>query len=204
MANHIFSDHKKHEEFKRRKCQIQVDYCQHQKVVATSHPDSPPKAPLSTPNAGPSVQPPVHNLNLVSTVYGIQVHKFTNILTWPNGLRTVTLTLVWDGKNLLEYDEIYVHLITLYPKAVPGGSHINFIDRKASQDNYDLVMAIRESLSIGHPVIIRNFEDTSTFSLNEDGLLHLFGISQNMLVNIHGTDLYFPHFKFTHPHSVPL
>ena len=201
-SNHLFRDVKKYEEFKRRKCQIQAAYRQRQKVSATSDPVSTPETPLPVPNAGPSIQPPPRNLNLVSTVCGIQVHESANVLTWPDGLRTVAPTLIRDSKNYLEYDEMYLRLVASYPQAVPGGRHIDFIDRRALQDDYDLVMAIRQSLSVGHPVVIRNFEDTSRFLLNEDGLYRSFGISPNMLVDIHGADLHFP--RFSRSHSVTL
>ena len=194
-SNHLFWDVEKYKEFKRQKHQIQAAYCQRQKVSATSDPISAPEAPLPIPNAGPSIQPPARNLDLISTIHGIQVHESANVLTWPNGLQTVVLTLVQDGKNYLEYDKTYLCLIASCPQAVPGGHHIDFIDRRALQDDYDLVMAICQSLSIGHPIVIHDFKDTSRPPLNEDGLYHLFGISPNMLVDIHGADLHFPRFS---------
>lgn len=121
----------------------------------------------------------------------MQVHESANIVEWSGGLQTIAPTLFRDGRNYLEFDENSVRRVASYPQSLPGSHYVDFLDKNSYCDDYDLVLAIRQSLSVGHPVVVRNFEAPGSFSFTEDGLLRTFGISPNMLVDIHGGYLFF-------------
>lgn len=156
-----------------------------------SGPEDHPSSPLSSPPSSPRRSTSSHSLplfDLVSGVRGVQVPESAQSVEWPGGLTTVLPTLVRDDKNYLVYDASHVSFTATYPQATPDSRYIDFLDAPASNDDgYDIVLAIRKSLSHGRPVVVRKFDDTSSFTFTEDGLRRRFGISPNMLLDIHGT-----------------
>ena len=138
------------------------------------------------PTANTSSEPPARPLDFVTGVRGIQVPESATVIEWPGGLRTVAPTLEKDGVNVLRADEAYVRHVASFPQAVPGSAYIDFLDISSYKQPFDLVVDIRKSLSLGRPVVVRNFEDNSSFELSQDGLLRSLGISPNMLIDMHG------------------
>ncbi|KAF8549209.1 hypothetical protein OG21DRAFT_1525962 [Imleria badia] len=193
-TNRTLSNPEQQEAFKRKKCETQAAYRKRQK--SSEKPTAPETGsstqgstwnPQSVPQTGPSTRGPTRYLDLVSGVRGIQVHESADVLAWPGGLRTIVPTLIRDGQNILHFDEKYLRSVATYPEATPSSRYIDFLSKESYQDYYDFVTAIRHSLSVGRPVVVRNFEDTSSFTFTEDGILRTFGISPNMRVDIHDT-----------------
>lgn len=139
----------------------------------------------SHPSQPPSVSP-IRQLDLVSGIRGIQVPESATTIEWSGGLETIAPTLEVDNGNLLAFDEAYVRRVASYPQALPGSSFIEFLDLLSYKHPFDLVLDIRKALSIGHPVVVRDFQHTDSFEFTTDGLLRSFGLSPNMLLDIHG------------------
>ncbi|KAF8119959.1 hypothetical protein EV363DRAFT_1102755, partial [Boletus edulis] len=153
----------------------------------------PPSSPCRS-----TVSHSLRPLDLVSAVRGVQVPESAQTVEWPGGLTTVLPTLVREDNNYLHYDASYVRIVAAYPQATPDSQYIDFLEAPRSNDGYDLVLGIRKSLSRGRPVVVRNFEETSSFTFTEDGLRRRFGISPNMLIDIHDTARRVV--DFAHPH----
>lgn len=191
-TNPYLRDPELKEEYKRKRRENQAAYRERQKIKAATASKASSSTLVSAhdllavPQVGPSTQAPTRSLDFDSGVRGIQVPESANVITWSGGLQTVAPTLIRDGRNVLGFDEAYVRHVAAYPEAKPGSAYIDFLDKNSYRDQYDLVVAIRRSLSLGHPVVIRDFQDTSSFTFTDDGLLREFGISPNMRVDIHG------------------
>jgi len=147
----------------------------------SSAPHTPPRGSSSSPLALP-----IRQIDFVSGVRGVQVPESATVIEWPGGLRTIAPTLERNNENLLKPDEAYVRRIASLPQAVPGSSYVDFLDVNSYECPFDLVVDIRKSLSVGRPVVIRNFEDSNSFELSELGLLRSMGISRNMAIDMHG------------------
>ena len=189
------SDPEALQEFRRKRAANQARYRKRQKLDAGTPPNlgssQPPASdPQSVHRVDPTPQIQPRNLDFVSGVRGIQVHASAGTISWPGGLQTVAPTLIRDGTNLLKFDETYVRHVATFPEATPESRYIDFLDKSSYPDPYDLVTAIRQSLSVGRPVVVRNFQDPGSFSLVEDNLLREFGISPNMRVDMHGKCMY--------------
>ncbi|KAN0092508.1 hypothetical protein V8E55_003292 [Tylopilus felleus] len=193
-TNPYLRDPELKEEYKRKRRENQAAYRERQKIKAATASKASSSTLVSAhdllavPQVGPSTQVPTRSLDFDSGVRGIQVPESANVITWSGGLQTVAPTLIRDGRNVLGFDEAYVRHVAAYPEAKPGSAYIDFLDKNSYRDQYDLVVAIRRSLSLGHPVVIRDFQDTSSFTFTDDGLLREFGISPNMRVDIHDTE----------------
>jgi hypothetical protein len=150
---------------------------------------TPSSAPHTPPGGSSSIPPPspVRQLDFVSGVRGVQVPESATVIEWPGALRTIAPTLERDNGNLLKHDEAYVRHVASFPQAVPGSSYVDFLDVSSYEYPFDLVVDIRKSLSVARPVVVRNFEDSSSFDLSELGLLRSVGISRNMAIDMHGT-----------------
>lgn len=153
--------------------------------------DSPFSAPHTPPGGSSSSPPtlPVRQTDFVSGVRGVQVPESATVIEWPGGLSTIAPTLERNNDNLLKLDEAYVRRVASSPQAVPGSSFVDFLDVNSYECPFDLVVDIRKSLSVGRPVVVRNFEDNGSFELSELGLLRSVGISRNMAIDMHGVFL---------------
>ncbi|KAG6381464.1 hypothetical protein JVT61DRAFT_36 [Boletus reticuloceps] len=102
-------------------------------------------------------------------ISSIQVPKSATVIEWP--LRTVAPTLEWDNTNLLQDDEAYICCVAFFLQALPGSSFIDILDPSLYRDAFNLIVNICKYLSTGRPVLVPNFEDSSSFQFSKDGLL---------------------------------
>ncbi|KAH0825698.1 hypothetical protein J3R83DRAFT_10805 [Lanmaoa asiatica] len=133
-------------------------------------------SPLSSPPHSPHRSASVHSprpLDFVSGIRGVQVPDSAETVVWPGGLTTIVPTLVREDK--------ITSIMTRHmsaPSRLPNPTTAtisSWLCAKASP--------------VAAPVVVRNFEDTSSFTFTEDGLRRRFGISPNMLLDIHDTAL---------------
>ncbi|KAG8220391.1 hypothetical protein J3R82DRAFT_2783, partial [Butyriboletus roseoflavus] len=69
------------------------------------------------------------------------------------------------------FHNAYVCCVALFLQAFSESSYIKFLDCSSYRQLFDLVLDIHKALSIGHPIVICDFEDTSSFEFIENGLL---------------------------------
>ncbi|KAH0826486.1 hypothetical protein J3R83DRAFT_5490 [Lanmaoa asiatica] len=196
---HLNSDAEALRDFRKKRAVNQAAYRACQKIKAASVPQSGSSQPAtpdpqSVPQVDRSPQVPARNFDFATGVRGVQVNASADAIAWPGGPQTIAPTLICNGSNFLKFDETYVRHVATFPEAMPESRYIDFLHRSSYADTYDLVTAIRQSLSGGHPAVVCDFQDADSFSLTEEGLLRIRYIPQHEDTGIRAAN-------FKHPHA---
>ncbi|PCH40050.1 hypothetical protein WOLCODRAFT_150097 [Wolfiporia cocos MD-104 SS10] len=156
---------------------------------------STPSSPLplsSLPLPQSTSSSPLSPFNLIDNVRGVQLPATNETVVWRNGYHTVLPH--WH------HDASFVMLLSTVPAAGPESPNFLFLEK--SMPSSGPRQHIREGLTHGKMVVIRDCQDMSNFMFNEEGLRNEFNLFSNTRVDIHNLhkcaeDFSYPYVKGT-------